>query len=231
MAASFQSPLTSSTSVASNHTTHTLSVTVAAGSNLCLAAMFNGEIKTATVSGVTFGGVALSKLDSQLGSTFCNVEIWYLVNPSVFTANVVVTHGVTDNSVLGVIVGTGVDQATPLRTAAKANTDGVSSSVTVSGVTANDLVFDCLGIDNTGHATLPGANETEQYDLEPTGGTTTGVCDTQLGSDGGVMSHTWTTSAPNAQVATAFIGASAGAAFMPVRGLSSLNAVRTSASW
>lgn len=210
MAASFQSPLTSNTSVAAGHTSHTLSVTVSAGAQLVLAVCFHAELTSAVASGVTFGGVALTKLDSQNASgSFGRSEIWYLINPTPSTANVVVTHAATDHSVLGVIVGTGVDQVTPLRTAAKANTTGTSSSVTVLGVTTDDLVFDCLTLDGTGHLTVTGANQTEQYDLEPAAGSMTGVCDTQLGSDGGVMSHTWTTSADNAHVGTAFIGAAA----------------------
>lgn len=216
MPATFQSPLTSNVNAISPHTTHTLSVTVNAGTNLCLVALVHLEAVSSVVSGVTFGGVALTLMTSatQNGAgSFARTEIWYLKNPTPSTANLVATMASSDHSALGCIVGIDVDNSgTPLRPVAKANTTGTSSTVTVTGVTSDDLVFDALTEDGTGHATVTGANQTEQYDLEVAAGTVTGVCDTQLGANGGVMSHTWTTSTDCAHIGTAFIGTTGAAA-------------------
>lgn len=202
-----QTPIVSS-SYNSTATTRTLaSVVVAAGSNLCLAVCVQMEATASAVSGITFNSVALTKLDSQVGASFSRSEIWYLINPTVTTANVVVTHTSSDHSVVGALVASGVDQVTGLRTAAKSTGSSTSVTNTVVGVGVDDLVFDSLCIDGTGHLTAPGAGQTEQWDLEPAAGSTTGVTDTQPGSVDGVMSHTWTTSSPFSHVASAFIAA------------------------
>lgn len=196
-------------------TSTTQSVTVDAGSNRCLVVCVQGEGSgsgTISVSTITYGGVSLTRLDEASNPTWGFSEVWRLIAPAVGTANLVVTLDVADVFVVGTLVGQGVDQTTPLRTAAKTTGTGTSVSVTVGSVAADDLVFDSLSIDGTGHASAPGADQTERWDAASQSGRNEGVTSTQPGTAGGVMSYSWTTSTSYSYVASAFIAVAAAAA-------------------
>lgn len=200
----------------------TFSATVAAGTNTVMAVcvgMENDGAGTLSVSSVTFNGDALTLLAGIDPSSYSRAEIWYRVAPDVATGNVVVTFSSFDKCAVGAYVADGVDQATPLRAAtSSAAASGTSVSNTVAGVVTGDLVLDMLSIDAGGHAATVGADQTEQWDLDVSGATT-GASSTQLGSAGGVMSWTWTTSQPWSHVATAFANAAAAPGGMRVNTL------------
>jgi hypothetical protein len=87
----------------------------------------------------------------------------------------------------GVISMTGVDQTTPVGTAAFANGNSTTPSVTVTGVGADDLVVDGLSFDGYAGGTLTvGALQTERFRELNAALLLAGS--TQLGADGGVMS-------------------------------------------
>lgn len=194
--------------------THT-GVVVDSGTDRCLLVLIEGEgtgaSNTLQVNSMTYGGAALTKLDRVVGSSWTWAEAWYLVNPTVGSADLVVTLSSGDNWNLCTLVGQGVDQTTPLRTAAKAAAaSGTSASVTVTSVGADDLVAAILGLDGTGHNPVPGTGETEQMERDSLIGGTEGAVYTQPGSSGGAISPTWTTSGINVLLATAFIAAATG---------------------
>jgi hypothetical protein len=196
-------------------TVHTnTGVVVDAGTNRALLVAISGEgNSTATPaswgSSVTYGGVALTNLGRVRGNAWSWAELWYLVNPAVGTASLVTTLASSDMTIIGSLVLQGVDQTTPFRTTVTAGggaATGTSSSVTVGSVAADDLVVDVLTIDSTGHSDVVGADQTEVYDLILGANVTTSVVSRQLGSAGGVMSHSWTTAAIYCHLATAAVG-------------------------
>lgn len=117
---------------------------------------------------------------------------------------------------LGVITFTGVDQTTPVGTAATTPfAFDTSPSVTVGSVNTDDMVVDFL-LDQS--APTVGAGQTERWSPAATSYPTRFRGSTQPGSSGGVMSWTHTGSGSRALGAVAFKAASAGgAAAVPVR--------------
>jgi hypothetical protein len=195
-------------------TSVTFAVTVASGTETVLAVVVGLESEGTGfggVSAVTYNGVALVEHAALNNSAWGIAEIWRQNAPTVGTANVVITFSI-DKGAAAAYVCNFVDQTTPLRPAAQSTASGTSVTNTVANVAADDLLFDALCIDSTGHATVAGADQTERFELN--GGGCTLVSDTQDGGSDGVMSHTWSGAAPYSHVATAFIG-SGGAAAPP----------------
>jgi hypothetical protein len=207
--------------IVSTDTTSTLNpitipnVPVAAGNGnrlivVCVHLEGNATGTDATVSTVTKNGVGFTKLDSISPADWSRSEIWYLKDPAAGTHNIVVTLSAAGKHRLAsAYVFDGVDQTTTFRTVAKSAGSAALVSNTVPSVVSGDYLLDCLTIDATGHNTQTGANQTERYDTATSG--SDNVSDTQAGSDGGVMSHTWTTSAPYSHIAIALISSAAAA--------------------
>lgn len=108
------------------------------------------SISGATPSSVTYNGVALTFLTTNSAGIGVN-EIWYLIAPSTGANNVVVTftnivpsEGPSSNAVCGSMSFTGVDQTTPLGTPGTANANSTAPSVSVTGASASNFVFDSL---------------------------------------------------------------------------------------
>lgn len=204
------SPRTQSHSEGAGATITIADVVVNSGTNRCLVVCLSGEsdgFGSVEASDVDYGAQQLTRLVHVETSSWSWAEVWSLPNPNVGTTNdVVVTLTSADRVAVGIYVADGVSQSSPLRSPYTQNGTGTAASGTVAGVTANDLVFDVLCVDGLGHVASPGANQTERWDIEPDSGCT-GASSTQLGSDGGDMSYSWTTSALFSYIATAFIPA------------------------
>lgn len=69
----------------------TTSYTIASGTNRLLMVGIGYKNDAGSVSSVTYGGVALTKLGQINNSTISKVELWYLLNPQVGTASLVVS--------------------------------------------------------------------------------------------------------------------------------------------
>lgn len=196
-----------STNAETGTTVTVTGIVVAAGTNRGMALVVAGEgdgtATQAQINAATYGGVALTQLARVERTDWSWVEIWWLANPAVGTASIVLTMSEADFMVIGVYVADDVNQTTPLRTAATSSGNAASCTATVGSVGANDLVLDILSIDSTGHAAAVGADQTERFDVDNTGNE--GASSTQPGSAGGVMSWTWTTAAPFSFIATAFV--------------------------
>ena len=116
----------------------TWSHTVAAGSNRLLVV----EVSSLSdVSSITYGGVSLTELGSASRSSYVN--FWYLKEPTVGTANVVVTLTGSNRMVAGATNYTNVDQTNTWGTVATANSVGDTVSVNVSSA-EGELVIDAL---------------------------------------------------------------------------------------
>ena len=97
------------------------------------------------VSGVTYGGVALSLVGTRAYDQFQKVWIYQLVAPTTGTADVVVTFSRAPDGggIVGVMTFTGVDQSVPLGAFASAIGDSITPSVDVSSA-CGELVFDTV---------------------------------------------------------------------------------------
>lgn len=161
-----------------------------------------------TVSGITFGGVALTlvaeALNSGLGAE-SRVSIWRLVAPTTSTADVVVSFSPDPGhrKLVACLSFDGVNQTNPVGTPVTAT--GTTSPITaaVTDSVTDDLVLDCFGYDfgsgNLSNATV-GANQTSRSNRTDSG-TPGGTGDfirsgtsTEPGA-AGTVTMSWTTTA------------------------------------
>lgn len=132
----------------------TYPLTIPAGTDraLIVSVQLGSNCATAvpTVSGVTYAGVALTRIRTIAG-TPCGLattrsEQWRRIAPATGTNNIVVTlsaaTGFTIHS--GAMAFTGVAQTTPVRASAAARGTGTSSTVTVTSA-VDDMVVNTVG--------------------------------------------------------------------------------------
>jgi hypothetical protein len=157
----------------SSGTSWTGNVTVDAAHNLLVVGVSTyGSSPVPTVSGVTYNGVALTKLDSQLhDGTRLNQELWFLVNPSGGDNALTVTLtgdsdeiNVTTRSYGGTagVGGHAVNVAV--------NTSSVAA--TVAGAASDSLVTDYLDFwdSGSGFTYTPNGGQTSVYQDNQGGG-------------------------------------------------------------
>lgn len=147
-------------------TSHTESVTVSSGSNLVLVVSVGIEDASNTVSGITFNGDALTYHSRHACSPVSTIEWWYLINPDVATANMVVTVTGAEQFAGGATVVTGAHQTTPLGTVTYNGTGSTCAttanpSITITDGATGDLVIDHL-MEAQGAHTV-GAGQTERF--------------------------------------------------------------------
>ena len=114
--------------------------TVAAGSNRILivgVGMRNGASNPPIVSGITFNGVALTKIraDEESASKNLRSELWYLIAPDEGTYSVVITLDAASVDSIGIAHNwTGADQASPINANAggsvQNDADGMTTAIT-----------------------------------------------------------------------------------------------------
>lgn len=191
--------------------TCTASTTVSSGSDRLLVCRVSFETAANAVSGIVFNtSETFTKLDHSAASSFSRVEIWYLVNPTVTTANVVATSAGSIHWAIAVEVFTGADQTTPLETAAKGSADsGTSTSRTATGFASGEWTTDMLSLDSTGHTpTVESGDQTADFATGDYGAGTNEYVGSSNTTDGG-MGWTWTTSCPNSHIAAVINAAGA----------------------
>src|ERR1700686_2853385 len=146
-----QVALDASTSAAALLTTATNTVTLAhpsTRSNLVLGVGISMDIfrgSTATVSGVTYNSVSLTRAGFHNDSANQRrTEMWYLIAPATGNNNIVVTVNVPAAATIGTVVGattfTGADQTSPIRTYASNDENTNAPHVDVASGT-NDIVL------------------------------------------------------------------------------------------
>lgn len=178
------------------------------GTNLLLVVCIewtDTSISGASLTSVTYNGVALTFLTSNGAGIGLN-EIWYLIAPSTGANNVVVTftnivpaEGPSTNAVCGSMSFTGVDQTTPLGTPGAATANSTAPSVTITGASANNFVFDSLLVSsaNLAQPTITvNASQLQRWQTKIGGGTVriAGAGSTKA-STAGAVTMSWTLSA------------------------------------
>lgn len=128
--------------------TLTFSMTCNADSTLLLVSIGKRTIAM-TVASITFNGVALTQAVVINGLDFNQAEIWYLINPDITTANVVITlNAGTFVQDIGTAVSLkGTDTTSPIEATASNDTSG-ATTLSLSGLlsTSTDgaAVMDCI---------------------------------------------------------------------------------------
>ena len=157
--------------------TLTWSHTISAGANRILIVGTSNTLATdssKTITGVTYGGAPLTRAGFQANGTKVRAEIWFLMNPAIGTANVVVTLPSATDLTGGSLGFTGVDPQTGLGTFASASGSTTAPTVAVAAIGNSSIVVDTLGaVGTTGTATA-GAGQTARWNLS-TGATTADV--------------------------------------------------------
>lgn len=145
---------------------------VGAGTNrllVVLVSLIRGNENGVTVSSVTFGGVGMTagveQTDTSTSRSYY-VGLWYLVNPSVSTANIVAT---TSNTMAGAIVAAvalyGVDQTSPIHSSSVTSQTGDSITLGNGGDLSFFIVASNANNNPTWTWTADIGSVTEIYDL------------------------------------------------------------------
>jgi hypothetical protein len=123
-----------------------------------------------TVTGITFDGVALTKIGSQYtASTIGGVECWGLVAPSIGTKTIVVTLSGTIISSSEAVSYSGVNQATPTEDfngAFATNVGAADATVTISPISDNTWIHGAVAATDSSIT----ANQTSRNNVTGAGG-------------------------------------------------------------
>jgi hypothetical protein len=119
------------------------------------------ESSTGTVSGITYGGVALTQVISK--SNIVETEFWILKNPSSGTADIVVTMSGASTVVVGAYSFFGVDQTNPIPTTITNSSTTNNPSTTIINNNAYSWLLDSVTIAST---SLSNPTQTSQWNVQ-----------------------------------------------------------------
>lgn len=160
-----------------------------------------------TISTVTYGGQALTKINEiSVGTSMrmCS-GLWYLLNPSVGSANIVVT---ATKVVRGITAGGtslyNVAQTSPEAQNTNSIESGVTSSLTTSITTISSRAWlvDAVGTGDSSALFNPTSGQTKRYEFTSTGAAK-GAGGTKYIPNAGATSVTWTHSGTPTRIAYA----------------------------
>lgn len=158
-----------------NRSGATFSHTVPSGNQRLLVVIIYQE-GTRDVTKITYSGTDLTRAIRQdSASTFrCQVQIWYLVNPPVGTANVAVTYsGNQDWDGIAVLNYVGVHQTSPVGATAGTTlaTASTTQTVNINTTTANSMIIGGVCTPgSTGDPFTPTGSNVERADFDTGGG-------------------------------------------------------------
>jgi hypothetical protein len=198
--------------------TLTCASVVGSGGNIVVALVTWRQNAAQTVTGVTYGGAAMTHCANPSGDTWPlvidggAVDCYYYLNPA-GTASVVWTFSatITGSSQGGALVFSGVDvSGTPIGTIQSSEVASATATAT-SDVTvdADDMIVDVVMQRDSAVLTI-GANQTERSNNNAAG-SIQGRTSTQDGADGGAMSWTIGAATNFAHASIPLNGAAAGA--------------------
>lgn len=159
---------------AASGTTVTVSGFTTTGSNRLVLAI-PGSFNTGYVTGVTYGGGAMTYAGQVSIGGICFQDLYYLIAPTTSSSDVVATWGstVSGGAALLVIAYTGVHQSAPLGTITTAS-NGTSALITgASGSKSTDDLYLDIGSATLGGGTTYtpiGTGHSEVVGLNPYGG-------------------------------------------------------------
>jgi len=144
------------------------------------------------VTGITYNGVALGVLGTQVADTGVHVELWGLKNPASGSHNVVVSFDGSNDVGAGSMTFDGVHQTTPTGTFVGNDSDAGGStttpSVTLSSA-AGEVVVDVLG-QNFGASMTAGGGQTDRWNQGGSQLFDTGAGSTKAGASSVTMQWT-----------------------------------------
>lgn len=148
----------------------TLSLGVTTGTNRVLVVAPISDFSGRTIDSVTWAGSAMTKIVGTVVNNESRAELWYIQNPAISTANVVVNCSDAVNGVIMAQVLTGVSPVSPTNASGgSANTSGnaISNLTTTKN---NSFILDCLiSHEGVSGAITKDAAQTLIYDLEQPG--------------------------------------------------------------
>lgn len=149
-----------------------------------------------TVTGITFDGIALTKLEDRVsGTPDIRAELWYLKSPSTGAHDIIVTVSAIVRFCAGGQSFTGVDQIDTFGTVAEADGFNMLATVNVVSSTEQVVVDVCAKHNTRDYPIAVGANQTQRYQNANTHGVATNnaiVCgSTEPGAGAVVMSWSW----------------------------------------
>jgi hypothetical protein len=155
-----------STTVSSLIWSHTCS-----GANRILLVGIAYTGSSATISSVTYNGVAMTALfGTPIAATSAlHVQIFYLLAPATGANNIVVTPSITASIYGGAASFTGVDQSAPSNTNSGIGTT-LSPSVSLTTVNDNAWIFDTIGMASAVTTLTAGGSQIQdfnQFDATP----------------------------------------------------------------
>jgi hypothetical protein len=137
--------------------------TVGAGNNRLLVVRTAHRDGNKTVSGVTYGGLALTKLADQNAPGNQNkATLWYMLNPPVGGASVVVTLSGTVEASAAATSFTGVSQSTPLGGFTSSSGQSPTPQLALSGMDG-DVVLDVVSANGDAKSMAAGPPQTVQW--------------------------------------------------------------------
>lgn len=180
--------------VAGSASSLTFSHTCTGSDLLLLVGVSLYNLNGATISSVTYNSVAMTLVDTAVNSSR-RASLYRLVAPSTGANDVVITLSASEFDIVGGSMSfTGVDQTTPLGTAATANGNSTAPSVNVSAAT-DDLVAAILCIEHSGTLSV-GAGQTSRYSNIGGAGFIKGAGSTEPGAATTTMSWSDTVGGP-----------------------------------
>ena len=201
-----------SASASSGASGYTISHTTV-GENRCLVVVLQANTQFPDPSGVTYAGASMTKAGSVVGAGAgsTSVAVYYLVNPTIGTNNIVLSGWNTGSgnftaghvAIMSAINLVGIDQDSPVR-----NTEtnsGTDTSITDDITTvAGDLVIAALTVDD-GPTITAGANQTEIYDVIGSGDYSYNISTETATTTTTTMSYSFGASEPARMVSVAFV--------------------------
>jgi hypothetical protein len=179
----------------------TTSYTVSSGSDRILLVHVGLGYNGPTVTGVTFGGAALTALGTAAtNGVYARAEIWYLLNPTAGTANIVTTFSAACRACHGIGTYSGVHQSATWGTpGTSTGYSSTSRSVTLTSATG-ELCLDVIAMETQatpGTLTITGG-QTSRINQNGTGAANVTLGISELaGAASTVMS--WTTTSGHVQ--------------------------------
>jgi hypothetical protein len=185
-------------------TSLTITNFLTSGTNRYITAFAGAASSTPpTITALTYGGTALDSQDLQFTGQYLRSRLYGKAGMAAGSANVVVTYsGTASEAGFGVISFTGVDQASPVRTAIGANAISASPTISVSSA-VDDVVVDGAWLGTAVDSIAPGTGQTLRWSelaiggpyLSGGGSTENGAANVTMSWTGGPTLNEWCISA------------------------------------
>lgn len=160
---------------------------------------------TDSITGITYAGVALTRIRAA-STTNTTSSLWYLLNPTSGTNNIIVTSSSLQNFTAGGLSLTGARQFNQINASNGATGDGggtpQTATVSVTSTLSNCWVVDCV-FGNGIAAITVGAGQIERYNATNPGGQ--GAGSTEVAASPGSTEMSWTSNVLNQWAITAAV--------------------------